>query len=118
MKLDVEHEGIVFSAKTIMLNTVHPHSKHITNFLVLVTKQYIYACKCQRVPYNFKDAINRFENIYYLERYNASKNNRLFQHETKWAPYTGIKVKKCPPSDQSTTNDNINNFIYEYVNNM
>ena len=117
MRLDTEHEGIVFNAKTVMLNTVHPHCKHITNFLVQVTKQYIYACKCQRVPYNFKEAINRFENIYYLEQYNAIKKNRLFQYEIKWAPYTGTKVKKCTPLDQKNTT-NINNFIHEYVTNM
>ena len=44
-----------FSCKRIILNDVHPKPGHITNLLVLLTKQHIYTCKCLGKQIKFQE---------------------------------------------------------------
>ena len=39
-------EKVNFTLHNVMLNLIHDDPQHICNFMVLVTKQYIYYCKC------------------------------------------------------------------------
>ena len=46
-------------------------------------KQLIYVSKCRHMDYNFNQALNAFEWIYYMERYSARSKSRLYKHEKR-----------------------------------
>ena len=79
--------GIDFALteKNTILNNVHPNPYHVTNFLVLVTKQYIYRCKCMGNDIMFKNLKLEINNMREIEKYNAAKNNEIQSYRKKWS---------------------------------
>ena len=60
------------------------------NFIILVTKNYIYHCKLkERIPntIEFKSNLKYF---YSVEQYNANKNHCMHKFEQRWAPFNHI----------------------------
>ena len=86
--------SITLTTKTIILNSVHPDPKNVINFLVLVTKQYIYAQKCLGQKIMFKQLVENFTKLKELELYNARKDFKEFKHDRKW------KIFKYSPWSQ------------------
>ena len=51
-------KSILCNAETILFNHADRDRTHIVNFVVLVAKQYTYACRCKGTEYNMKDLTN------------------------------------------------------------
>ena len=68
-----------------LLNDVHPKPKNVINLLVLVTKQYIFACKCKGCMYHIQELKTIFNSISEAERYknNAGNNASI----ARWEPF-------------------------------
>ena len=75
---------VEFTPRNVVLNSIAEPKYGIANFLCLVTKQFIYRCKCQNKKPHFpvwKEEVRKIENI---EKYIAVKNKKLRIHERKW----------------------------------
>ena len=97
------------SYKDIWCGTVYAGAHHVFNFMVLVTKQYLYACKCkfesEKMLPNFHSVRNLINMYERLELHNARKSGNVEKHKIKWA---GIDTK------QKTSCD-IDRFVNEYI---
>ena len=107
--LEVKYEGISmeWGIKNIIFNTVARTDRHVINFLVLVTKQYIYRQRCMKSNLSFAELIRIFEKYSRIEKYIAIKHGKLPMYVKKWE-----NLKK-----DSTYNVrvDISEFISEYV---
>ena len=85
MELRFKKFNLIFNCATIIFNRVDlTKTSSVINFLVLVTKQFIYRQRCQQKDINFpilKQIIMQIENV---EKYIAVKNNRVQRHNAKW----------------------------------
>ena len=73
-----------FTPTGVILNQIVQPKTNITNFVCLITKQFIYRQRCQKGALHFpilKGLIRKIENI---EKYIAIKNNRISYHVKKW----------------------------------
>ena len=72
----------------IMFNRVHKDVKHITNTIVLIVKQFIYRCKCQKVKPTFAEVKAEITLNYLVEIHNShrSKNYNVERVTLKWSP--------------------------------
>ena len=68
----------------ILLNEIHECKTHVTNFICLLAKQYIYSQKCLGKELNIIDFKNRVYQIQNIEKYIATKNDKLQYHDRKW----------------------------------
>ena len=75
---------VVISSTAIMENNVNKKSLHVHNFIVLVTKQYIFRCKCENVKPKFETLQAELRLWKKIEEYNAKLNSRLEKHKNKW----------------------------------
>ena len=85
--MEVTENQLNWDLQAIMLNKVHPNSSDIINLLVLITKQYIFSCKCLKKKIYFPHIVQKIENIYQLERYNVQTKNQMCKHQIKWEKY-------------------------------
>ena len=74
--------ALSFTTATILLNIVHVRPKHLANLLVLITNQYVYACKCLNTQPNIFEIISKIETIFQCERYDACCKLLLRNHQT------------------------------------
>ena len=75
--------------KNILWNRVHENPMHLSNFIVLLAKQYMYRVRCQNKCisiYQFKAEVYRTKNV---EQYIAIKNNNTVKFERKWLSEPG-----------------------------
>ena len=75
------------SIKALYLNEVTNPKGHLVNFIVLVAKQHLYACKCRQEPIHFRTMLKKLNSLYTSEKYTAIANGNLLRHKTKWKPY-------------------------------
>ena len=70
--------------KTLIMNNSNDKMNHVSNFIVLITKQYIYRYKCfNKIP-NINGLKNEIRNHYYIEEYIAKKELKIEKHKKKW----------------------------------
>ena len=84
VKSILKDHKLEWNAANIMCDKVHSNSKHIANLVVLITKQYIYRCKCEgTIP---KRNILQAEIIMYYKAdlYRSRNNRQVDVHITKW----------------------------------
>ena len=86
-----------FQVEDLFLGSVVANPRHIVNFLVLVTKQYLYATKFTKKWVSFKTLLHLFDELQGIERYNALKANSLSKHFNKWVHYN----PRCGNSDRN-----------------
>ena len=98
--------------ENMLLNNYHSSPGHIVNFMLLLAKQYIYACKCCKTKPSFKILMDKINLAQVTEKFNATRKNKLYKHLRKWAPYTKELIVANPK------NQNKSDYIEEYVNNM
>ena len=77
---------IAFNAENVILNKLDNQRGSITNFICLMTKQYIYKQRCLKEEINFHQFQKQLKLVENIERYIAIKNNRLAKHKLKWNP--------------------------------
>ena len=68
----------------IISNIVNDASINVINFLVLVTKYYIYKCRCYGNTLNIADLKREILKLRNMEKYDAVKKGKLAKHLKKW----------------------------------
>ena len=67
----------------------HDNDGILLNYIVLESKYFIYHTKFNKTSLSFKSLKNTFE----IERFIATKNNKLEIHYNKWKPLLQLKEK-------------------------
>ena len=81
---DTYNVQIQLSMKNVILNSIAPKKYKVVNFLCLVTKQYIYRCRCQQKNLHMSLWRNHVKQVECIEKYIAVKNDKLGIHNRKW----------------------------------
>ena len=88
---NIEISAISLMKENLMLSRVHKKPTHLVNLLITIVKQHMYYCKCSGNKILFRDIINKIENTFQMERYNASVTG-IKTHINEWKDYkTGKK---------------------------
>lgn len=98
-------KDLIWSEENILFNLVHPKESHVINFIVLITKQYIYRQRCAGRQLYSNLLIKEIENIQQIEYEIAKSKGKLRSHLNKWA---GLHV-------QLTTSQNDINAEQDYI---
>lgn len=88
IKINDKHntsEILQWRDRDIILNTVHPKAANVINFLVLISKQYIYRCRCLKQKPNKDCLLQEIENIQNMEFRIANYKGKLIRHVIKWS---------------------------------
>lgn len=91
----------------VIFNDVVNNPYHVFNFIVLITKQFIYRTRCLNTRLSFKDLLYYIDHVYLIEEFIAKKNHKWNLHVRKWKVYK--------PSLQE---ENVQTFVHNYINNM
>ena len=86
-----ESSMLIWNVSNIIYNLVHPKKGHIINTIVLLTKFYLYRCKCQMSKPSVFELYNEILLMQNIEQYNATKTNRIKKNELKWQPLNMAK---------------------------
>ena len=84
----------MFTKESVHIGFIHSNPGHLTNFLPLVLKQYVFACKCKGDTPNFAVYLDKVRAMQSIEKYNAQISGKCKKHIIKWAPCTGIPLIK------------------------
>ena len=71
------------NVKTIIFNKTKEGSL-VTDFIVLLTKQYIYQCRCKKISCNTTQLSSLISTTHQMELYNVKVKRNLKKHVTKW----------------------------------
>ena len=83
--VSVTEENLEFNIETIIFNRVCENKLHIINLLVLVTKKYLYRCKCSGMTPNWQELLNEFYLTYRIEIYIGTEKGKWSYTKRKWA---------------------------------
>ena len=72
------------NATTVIMNRIVKKAGHVVNFICLITKQYIYRQRCLKEEINFQGLKSTVRKIESIEKYIATKNQKLDKHNRKW----------------------------------
>ena len=82
----VDDSSIDWSRSNIFNNMVHKKAKHVSNFICLLVKQLIFACKCRNIELSKQRLEDEIIITYKIETYNAKLKYVLHKHQAKWSP--------------------------------
>ena len=74
----------VAGIQMVVFNNFHTSAGHVSNFIALVFKQYIYCKKCQISLPSITEFQHVLRNWYQIERYVAKKQYKLEKFDKKW----------------------------------
>lgn len=101
-----------WSTRNIMFNMVHPIANHVINFLILITKQYIYKQRCLTQKLNIEQLIYEIEMVQKIEYNLAFEGGRLAKHYNKWCKiYPKMEMQEYEIQSQ-------NAYVNQYVQAM
>ena len=72
------------SLKAVLFNCICDDRYHLGNTLCLILKFFVYRQRCLGLPLNPIIFKNYIKNIEAMEKYIATKNNKLYRHRRKW----------------------------------
>ena len=75
---------IIFSMDIVFLNNYRGKQKEIINSMIIVMKQYIYACKCKESIPTFGNFVTKLSHWYFVEKDIAYKDNKVDKFHKKW----------------------------------
>ena len=84
--LELHVKEINIMLENVILNKVHPNANNISNFVILVYKQFIFRCKCLNQVPKIQTFFSKLEMLHDIEYYNAVKQNLTNKHIKKWSP--------------------------------
>ena len=113
---DIDTKQLEFKWENILINRVHKDRKHIVNYMVLITKQYVFAQKCLGSQIQFPDVISKIEQIYQYEKFNAKGNKQEITVHNRWCPYSGLEPRYNETGNNSNENTNVEQIVHEYIN--
>ena len=64
----------------------HDSDGILLNYIVLESKYFIYRTKLNKTSLSFKSLFERIKDTFRIERFIATKNNKLEIHQHKWKP--------------------------------
>ena len=64
----------------------HDSGGSLLNYIVLESKYFIYRTKLNKTSLSLKSFFERIKNTFQIERFIATKNNKLEIHQNKWKP--------------------------------
>ena len=79
--LDDHGYNVLFTVKNIILNN---YGDQLVDFIILVAKQVIFRCKCQKIKPSWQIIMKEIELLYRIELYNATVSQTLAKHCNKW----------------------------------
>ena len=79
--------------KKILLNKIVSQTKHVANFICLLTKQYIYKQRCFKQDLSFNHLQSIIGSTRNMEKYIAIKNQKLGIHQKKWGQQSLYRLK-------------------------
>ena len=91
--IGITKDEITMSTKNIIINCIHNDPQHIVNLLLLITKQYIFYCKCVGKQPIFNEIVKKYEETYEVEMYNSKVDYNMRNLVRKWAPYSGLTLR-------------------------
>ena len=68
----------------IIFNTITGKNNHVANFICLIVKQYVYSQRCLGKDINIQGVIGKIKQMQMIEKYIATKNEKLPTHLRKW----------------------------------
>ena len=83
----ITQTNIRFNKKEILLGIEDP-TFVMYNAVFILTKYFIYSCRCQKLPLNIIALKHNIQYYIQIEKYIAVKNNKLEYHNNKWALLT------------------------------
>ena len=101
-------EEISMQPANILFNTVLSRSNSVANFIVLITKYYIYSQRCMGKSLFMKELEAKLRHVQNIEKFIAVKNNKLGLHYKKWNLNFSSDAKDM----------DIDMYVQQYVQNM
>ena len=81
---------ITLSTEQIIFNNIEL-SKNVVNYLILLTKFFIYRNRCQKKTPTTRELEYDIKMYYQIEKYNAKVTNNYDKHKKKWSSITVFK---------------------------
>ena len=78
------NQNLHLTCRKIFMWKISSKALNCKNTIVLVTLQYLYASRCLNVIPNFSILKSKILEIYNIEKYIATKHNKLKKHNSKW----------------------------------
>ena len=78
------------SVENLIFNNVHNDNEHVCNTVILISKQYIFRCKCQGVKPTFGGLKAEIRLNYKIEMWNSFVNANMKKVAKKWSPIVNI----------------------------
>ena len=75
---------IQFTEKEQLLGITYFQYQDLFNLIFIITKQYIYACRCLKTMPSIEMLISKIKEIKHIEQRIAIKNNKINQFNLKW----------------------------------
>ena len=100
--------------KNVILNKVSNQTNHIFNFIVFITKQFLYAKRCLGEKVNINELQKKIFNIRHYEKYQAVKNGKMCQHIIKWCI---IENEHIVYNGTGFEKEYVRNYIEQYITN-
>ena len=72
--------------RAVISNQFCQAKAHASNFICLITKQYIYRQRCMKKELIFNELKAHIHTLECIEKYIAIKNGKFHHHTTKWKP--------------------------------
>ncbi len=82
--LQKANRNIDLNTKKIIFCQLSPKPFDCINTMCLITLQYIYSCRCLKVIPNFACLKTKILDIQNIEKYIATKNDKMKKHNAKW----------------------------------
>ena len=78
------NQNVHISCRKMLLGKVSAKAFHCINTIVLITMQYIYSSRCLKAIPNFYQLKFKILDMHNIEKYIATKNDKLKKHQIKW----------------------------------
>ena len=72
--------------ETIIANNVNEVVNHISNFVCLIVKQYLYSCRCTGKTPTYQGCVATIEKHYEIDRFESKEKNCQLKHRKRWDP--------------------------------
>ena len=72
--------------ENLVLNNIVNDSLSVCNSLFLITKQYIYRCRCQQKKPQVLSLLEEFKFNYHIEKIIAKESGRFKKFNSRWSP--------------------------------
>ena len=90
-------ESFIISLEKVLSNQVNANPAHIYNFVILITKHYLYVSRCLKTEPSVYGIIRKIRQYENYESFAAKKNNRYQLHLNKWSVLKDSEVSLMDP---------------------